>query len=218
MHSYYGTLASGPVGQWYDRVIPPCFDTATFSFTEKKDDYFFMACRMVIGKGIHIAAQLAKKMGFKLKIAGPGDPTPYLIAPNIEYLGVLGPKDRNEVMCKAKALFSPSTYIEPFGMVVIEANLCGTPVITTDFGAFPENVIHGVSGYRCRTWAEFQFAVRNVDKLEPAKCRKWGENYSYEKVAPMYESYFQSLLDLNKDGWYSDNDPKDLSWLSKDYP
>lgn len=202
MNSYYGSKSPEPLGQWYDRVIPPCFDVEKFPFEQKKDDYFVIACRLIHNKGVHIAAELAKKMGFKLKIAGPGDPKPYLIAPNIEYLGVLGPKDRNELLKKAKALFQPTIYLEPFGMVVIEANLCGTPVITTDFGAFLENVNNGVSGYRCNSWADFVCAVKMVSNLDPSQCRKWGERYSYASIAPMYDKYFQSLLDLNGEGWY----------------
>lgn len=204
MHGYYASLDKSPTGQWYDRVIPPGFDTSKFEYQEKKDDYFLITCRLLECKGVHIAAELAKKMGFKLKIAGPGDPKPYLIAPNIEYLGVLGPKDRNEVMGKARALFSPTIYVEPFGMVVVEANLCGTPVITTDFGGFVDNVNNGVSGFRCHNWAEFKKAVNDVDKLNPQDCRKWGENFSYDKIAVMYENYFQTLLDLNGKGWYED--------------
>lgn len=202
-NSYYGQHQP-PMGQWYDRVIPPCFDIDTFPFESKKDDYFLIVCRLIESKGVHIAAELAKKMGFKLKIAGPGDPKPYLTAPNIEYLGVLKPWERNEVMKKAKAVFQPTLYIEPFGLVIIEANLCGTPVITTDWGAFTENVSQGVTGFRCHNWAEFKKAVNDVDNINPYDCRRWGENYSYEKIAPMYERYFKTLLDLNKDGWYTE--------------
>lgn len=204
MNSYYGVNSYEPLGRWYDCVIPPCFDVEKFPFEQKKDDYFVIACRLIHNKGVGIAAELAKKMGFKLKIAGPGDPKPYLIANNIEYLGVLAPKYRNEVLKKAKGVFQPTIYLEPFGMIVIEANLCGTPVITTDFGAFLENVNDGVSGFRCRTWADFKKAVNNIETLDPLKCRKWGENYSYDKIAPMYERYFQDLLNLNDKGWYTE--------------
>lgn len=204
MHGFYGQNTNCPVGQWYDRVIPPSFDVSKFTLNPKKEDYYLITCRLNEDKGVGIAVELAKKMGFKLKIAGPGNPKPYLIASNIEYLGVLGPKDRNEVMGKAKALFQPTIYVEPFGMVVIEANLCGTPVITTDWGGFLDNTVNGVTGFRCRTWAEFKKAVNSVETLDPVKCRQWGENYSYQKVAKMYEDYFQDLLNINGKGWYTE--------------
>jgi glycosyltransferase involved in cell wall biosynthesis len=109
-------------------------------------------------------------------------------------------------MSKARALFSPSMYVEPFGMAVIEASLCGTPVITTDWGSFVDNVVQGVSGYRCRTWAEFKKAVSMVDRLSPKDCRKWGENYSNKRIAEMHENHFETILDLRSKGWYEDRD------------
>ena len=204
MHAYYGSGSLNPQGSWYDAVIPPCFDVSTFPYEDKKDDYFLMVCRLVDGKGIRIAIELADKMGFKLKLAGPGDPKPYLGNPNVEYLGVLGPKARNEVMSKAKALFSPSTYVEPFGMAVIEANLCGTPVITTDFGAFTETVQQGITGYRCRNWKDFKHAVEDIEYIQPRDCYVHGKEYSYENIVPQYERYFQDLLNINGKGWYTE--------------
>lgn len=106
-------------------------------------------------------------------------------------------------MSKAKALFLPTLYLEPFGYVVLEANLSGTPVITTDFGAFPETVKHGVSGFRCRTFKEFCEAAKNVENLKPSECRDWASNFTLDKIAPMYKRYFTQILDLaTPKGWY----------------
>lgn len=106
---------------------------------------------------------------------------------------------------------------EANGLVV---HNCGTPVISTDWGAFAETVVHGVTGYRCRTGDQFGWAAANVHKLLPHQCRQWIEaNFSLEKVGLMYEEYFQSLLDLKKDGWNTLRPGRtQLSWLEKQYP
>jgi glycosyltransferase involved in cell wall biosynthesis len=115
----------------------------------------------------------------------------------------------------------PTYYAEPFGCVVVEAMLSGTPVITTDWGAFPEINPHGVTGYRCRTFEQFQWAVEHIDGIEPATCRRWAiENFGMERVKHMYEEYFDmvSRLFLDK-GFYSANpDRAGLGWLSRSYP
>jgi len=114
----------------------------------------------------------------------------------------------------------PTYYLEPFGGVNVEAQLCGTPVITTDWGAFPETVLHGKTGYRCRTFEEFCWAVKNIWRIKPKHCHTWAvQNYSMERVGKMYEEYFQRVYGLYEDGWYQANENRtELSWLERYYP
>jgi glycosyltransferase involved in cell wall biosynthesis len=72
---------------------------------------------------------------------------------------------------RAKALIYYSTYIEPCGHAPIEAQFCGTPVITSNYGAFTETILHGITGFRAHTMDELYWAGNNVDKLNPADCR-----------------------------------------------
>ena len=132
-------------------------------------------------------------------LAGPGTPPEYG-----EYVGVVGPEERSKLMAGATALFAPTLYLEPFGNIVPEAHFCGTPTITTDWGAFTETNINGLTGYRCRSFQEFCDATEDVKKLNPAVIRQRAiDNYSLEITSQKYDKYFNKLLTLWDDGWYS---------------
>ncbi len=120
-------------------------------------------------------------------------------------------------LSKAKALIAPSVYFEPFGLIVPEALLSGTPVITTDWGAFPETVKHGEVGYRCRTMDDFIWAANNIDKISPAACREYAvANFSMERIGKAYQEYFTKVHDLFGDGWYAKHPDRDnLDWLKR---
>ena len=221
MHAFYGMQGVGScISDWYDVVIPNYFDLEDFECApEKKEDYFLYLGRVYDGKGVNIAVQVTEKIGAKLKIAGQ-KPDDMDFPPHVEFVGYADVEKRKELMTKAKAAFTPTMYIEPFGGVQIEMLLSGTPTITTDWGSFTENNINGVTGYRCRSFDQFVTAAKNIDKIDPHKCRAWGENYSLEKVAPLYEEYFQNVLNVyDGKGWYEmKEDREDLDFLVKHYP
>lgn len=200
MHTTYGAQAGQPNtdGNWFDAVIPSYFELEKFPFEPEKDDYYLFIGRMIDRKGYKIAQEVCEHMGVRLILAGPGEAEGYG-----DHIGTVDAKIRGELMGKAKAVFVPTIYVEPFGSVAVEAQLCGTPVITTDWGAFTETVVDGVTGFRCHTFQEFVDAAIMAPSLDPALIRRLNEKYSLESVAMLYQKYFNRLLTLWDDGWYN---------------
>lgn len=224
-------------GSWYDTVIPNYFDPADFPFCPDKEDYALYIGRLVRRKGVDIALQVTKELGMPLVIAGQGklrNPSESMNInnednPNVTFLGSVGPEVRKHLMGRAKFAFVPTYYIEPFGGVAVENQMCGTPVLTTDWGVFNETVLHGVTGFRCRTFDDFLYSADNIDKIDPKDCRDWAtSNFSIERVSKMYQEYFEKLADIkvpstNEDspngGWYTRHPERlDLEWKHVYYP
>lgn len=225
MHYVYGLLKQDD-GGWYDAVIPNYFDPADFPYQDQKEDYLLYLGRIISRKGVQVASDVAKATGNQLYIVGQGsldDPVEGLKLSDekhITYLPAVGPEKRSQLLGKAKAVLMPTYYLEPFGGVNVEAQLCGTPVITSDWGAFPETVLHGLTGFRCRVLEEFCWAVKNIHQIRPQDCRNWAEkNYSMDRVGKMYEEYFQRINRLFGKGWYEENpERRELEWLRRYYP
>ena len=163
-----------------------------------------------------MAVETTRAIGAKLILAGQGvkevvgnkvignDMT--VEGAHIKHIGHANIAQRAELMSRAKAVFLCSYYLEPFGGTSIEPMFCGTPVITTDWGAFPENIIHGQVGYRARTLGETIWAAENLDKLNSASAiRKYAiDNFSLDRVRCLYQAYFEQLYELwDNNGWYS---------------
>lgn len=209
LHAQLGTTVNP---DWYYQVIPNYFDLDDFDYNPSlesrlKDPYFLYLGRVTACKGINVAMQVCEKLGVKLIMSGPlfCDYKDYKWKYPIEYVGPSDVEKRKELMKNAVASFMPTVYSEPFGGVQVENFLSGTPVISTDWGAFPEVNIHGVTGYRCKTFDDFLNAALNCleGKIKPEDCRRQGEKYSLENIAPMYEKYFGDVLNIyTGNGWY----------------
>lgn len=203
MHAFYGHTQglSSAEGRFYDTVIPRSFEVTDFPFSEDRDDYFVYLGRLTARQGYQLAAEVCGAMGLRLKMAGAGDPPPE----GVEYLGVVGPEERGKLLSRARALLAPTMSIEPFGAAAVEAMLCGTPVICTDWGGFTETVEDGFTGFRCRTFKEFCEATDQVGNLDRYAIREHAVGtYSTEVVAEQYESYFERLLTLWGKGFYAE--------------
>lgn len=188
-------------GRFYDTVIPHPFDPADFHLVDRKDDYLLYLGRLKAEKGIEIAVATAARTGRTLVVAGQGDPA---LCPDADYRGVVTTEERAKLLAHAYATLMPTLYMEPFGNVAVESVLSGTPVISTDFGSFPE-VVHDGVGARCNTLAEFTAAVDRVGELDPASIRSDGiSRFSCDAIAPRYEAWFERLATLDHEGWYTE--------------
>lgn len=220
-HAYCGLQAVGNCRQdWYEVVIPNYFDPEDFTYrgNDEKEDYFLYLGRVYSGKGVDVAIQATEKAGVKLVIAGQKE-VGYKLPDHVEYVGYADVEKRKQLMSKAKASFVPSQYVEPFGGVQVENLFSGTPTITTDWGSFAENNLHGITGYRCRTMGDFVDAVQAIQqgKIRSEDCRLFANNFSIDSVMPIYEKYFQDILDVYEGkGWYAEGN--NIEALTKQYP
>jgi glycosyltransferase involved in cell wall biosynthesis len=189
-HAVYARVNGGAVncmrGNALDAVIPHFLEADKFPLGDGSGGYIAFMARLNEDKGIGIAVELSKRTGIPLKIAGAGTPPGYG-----EYLGVIGPQERAELMGGAIAVVAPTLYCEPFGLIPAEAMMCGTPAITTDFGAFPEFV---PDEYRCHVMSEFEAALRlavNADRR--AVQARAQAMLSADVIGPRYDAYFTRL-------------------------
>ena len=196
-HAVLGADAAETCGKmsWTDTVIPNYFDNDDFTYSDEKEDYILFLGRVYNGKGIDKAIKATQIAGKKLVVCGQNDEN--LSFPNhVEFRGHVGREERREVLSKAKALFIGSQYVEPFGGVQVEALLSGTPTITSDIGAFTENNVQGMTGYRCRLFSHYVDAIVNIDKISPQICRSFGEQFLLDPVGRKYEKYFKEILQI----------------------
>lgn len=190
-------------GNAYHAVIPNYFDVDDFPIGRGEGDYLLYVGRLIERKGVEVAVNVARATGLPLFLAGEGDYRPGEGEDGITYVGSVEPDDRAALMGDARCLLAPTQYVEPFGGVVVEAALCGTPALTTDWGAFPETVVQGITGYRCRRLGEFIWAAQNAGHLNrDAIAARARLLYSTETIAERYEAYFEHLDSLKSGGWY----------------
>lgn len=191
---------------WYSWVIPNYFDVEDFDYEPVKDDYILFLGRVTELKGISTCVQATAAAGKRLIIAGQGsllDCGYTAIPPHVTELGYADKETRRKLMAKAQALIIATTYLEPFGGVVVEAMLSGTPIITPHFGAFSE-IQTEKTGFMCYTLRDYVNAIKNIDKIKPEDCRARGLQYTFEAVAPKFESWFDALTEVHQgEGWVS---------------
>ena len=208
MHAYQGQpkIERACNDFWYDAVIPNYFDLADFKFSEYKQNYFLLLGRINDGKGAHIAQQIADATNTEIIMAGhyAGGNAGLQASKNVKLVGIVDPHKRKQLLTRARAVLCPSTFMEPFCGTQIEAMLSGTPVISSDWGAFAEYNVHGVTGYRCKTFEQFVWAANNITNIKPIDCRTWAERFSLERIGPMFDEYFESVAAVaDGRGWYA---------------
>ena len=154
-------------------------------------------------KGAHAAIEIARRAGVPLRLAAKmrePDETAYFheqiephLGPDVEFLGEIGPEQRDRELAGAVALLNPITWTEPFGLVMIEAMATGTPVISYRAGSAPEIVTHGTTGFLCDGTDDAVAALRSVSDLDRAACRAEVEGrFSARRMTRDYVSLYQN--------------------------
>jgi len=167
--------------------------------------YLAFLGRICPDKGPVQAIEIARRAGAKLKIAAKVDKVdeaffetevrPLLAQPHVEFIGEIGEDKKGEFLGAAKALLFPIDWPEPFGLVMIEAMACGTPVIASRCGSVSEVVEHGVSGYIVDGFDEAVAAVAGIDSLDRASVRRCFEaRFTAERMARNYVKLYERLL------------------------
>ena len=180
-------------------IIPHGVDVTHFTFRPKPDDYILYLGRFVSGKGPLHAIALAKKLGIRLLMAGPSNPyfresvQPLIDGRNFEYVGFVTGAKRDELLGGAKALIYPIQHPEAFGLVLLEAMLCGTPVAAIRLGAVPEIVDEGVTGFTAPSMDQLPEALLKCFALDRAAVRRRAEErFSARRMAEEYVRAYQA--------------------------
>jgi len=174
-------------------VIPHGLDVSQFSFSEKPGDYVCYLGRFTSGKGPRRAIAAARELGLRLVLAGPISSyfreyvQPLVDGRSVEYVGPVNNAQRDALLGGARALLYPIQYPEAFGLVLLEAMLCGTPVAAIRFGAVPEIIEEGVTGFSVESPADFGRAVTRCLSLDRRRIRQLAEQrFSADRMARDY--------------------------------
>lgn len=191
----------------YITTIHHGIDLDEFTFNDSPEDYLLFFGRIHPDKGAKEAIQIAKGAGRKLILAGiiqdedyyEREVEPHLDGNNITYAGSVGPVERDALLRKAQALLHPINFDEPFGLSVVEAMACGTPVIAFNRGSMPELIQSGINGYLVKTVEEATRAVMKSKEISRLACRRFvEENFSTERMVDDYLKVYTQIVDLAK--------------------
>lgn len=214
MHAHRQPFVSISEAQREPRLNLNCISTVyngidlnKYQFYSHPQDppYLVFLGRLSPEKGPHLAIEIAKRSGWHLKIAGKVDVVdreyfeqkikPHIDGKQIEYLGEANHAQKCELMGGAVATLFPITWREPFGLVMIESMATGTPVIAMELGSTPEIIVHGQTGFLCRTVDECIAAIDQVPQLNRLSCREHVvKNFSVEQMTDGYEAVYQQIL------------------------
>jgi glycosyltransferase involved in cell wall biosynthesis len=210
LHYEYSRCQKACENYWF--VCPNYYNLEEWAFQaiapkKPRFGYFGRICDI---KGLWIVYEIAKLFPeYEFIVCGQGDFKPYDKLPNLIYQPPLhGKIDRGAYLGSLTALIAPSMYLEPFCGVTAEAQLCGTPILTHDYGAFVENVEQFKTGLRCHTLADFSHGINLAvnQKFDRTYIRERAVKlFDMYNVARQYDYAFKSIINIHNgtNGWYS---------------
>jgi glycosyltransferase involved in cell wall biosynthesis len=177
-----------------------------YGFRADSGSYFAFLGRVSPEKRVDRAIKIAKRLGMPLKIAAKVDQVdkeyyegfvePLLQDPSIEFVGEIGEGEKEEFLGGAYALLFPIDWPEPFGLVMIEAMACGTPVIAYDRGSVAEIMEEGRTGFIVDTLEDAVEASRQIPDLSRARCREVFENrFTAARMASAYLQVYERVTE-----------------------
>jgi glycosyltransferase involved in cell wall biosynthesis len=182
------------------------------TFRAEPDDYLAFLGRISPEKRVDRAIEIAVRLGLPLKIAAKVDradrdyyeaeiaPLLKRSGPLVEYIGEVGGSEKDEFLGRARALLFPIDWPEPFGLVMIEAMACGTPVIAFRCGSVPEVIDDGVTGFVVESVDEAVRAVERVDRLSRRRCREvFEQRFTAERMARDYVAVYAGLAEARRE-------------------
>lgn len=178
-------------------------DPTLYRFYPDKKEYLLCYGRIHPDKGIHTAIEIARECGLQLRIAGIIQDQEYYgkqVAPHIDdrqvlYLGNLGMDEGIALLGQAKALLHPIHFEEPFGLSIVEAMMCGTPVIAFKRGSMAEIIENGKTGFLVNSIPEAVEAVKRLPAIDPRECRKQAEErFSQQAMVSSYLRIYEEVL------------------------
>ncbi|MBN1115066.1 MAG: glycosyltransferase family 4 protein [Oligoflexia bacterium] len=188
----------------YAATIYHGIDVENFTFNAKPlDKYLIYFGRVHHDKGTKEAIEIARMSGYRLIMAGIIQDASYyrnFVEPaidneNIIFLGSVGPEKRNEILGNASALLHPINFREPFGLAVVEAMACGTPVIAFNRGSMPEIITHEKDGFLVSSVDEAVDAVHSIGKINREECRKTVQNrFTADIMVDNYLKLYKKIL------------------------
>ncbi len=190
---------------WLAGVIHHGLDAEDFPVGSGDGGYLLFLGRMAPEKGARRAAQIARAAGRRLLIAAKmreplerlyfEEEVRPLLGADVEYVGEVGWEHKLELLAGAEALINPIRWPEPFGLVMIEALACGTPVLAFKEGAAPEIVQHGVTGFLCSDEQDMVEAIAHIGELDRRACRAAVEgHFSLRRMVDDHVRMYQRLV------------------------
>jgi glycosyltransferase involved in cell wall biosynthesis len=191
----------------YIATIHHGIDLAQFTFRPDPEDYLLFFGRIHPDKGAREAIEIARGAGRPLILAGiiqdrayfESAVQPHLDEDRVRYVGSAGPELRNRLLGGAWALLHPIRFNEPFGLSVVEAMACGTPVVAFDRGSMRELIRDGETGLLCRSVDEALARLAEIDSIDRRACRRWVEaRFSADRMVEDYIAVYRRILESRR--------------------
>jgi glycosyltransferase involved in cell wall biosynthesis len=176
-----------------------------YPYRTDKEDFVLWLGRASPDKGAHLAIDVAREVGIRIVLAGkcvePEEEEYFAteiqprLGPGVEWTGEANAIRKKELLSAARCLLFPLQWHEPFGIVMVEAMACGTPVVALNKGSVPEVVEDGVTGFVCADLSGCAEALGHLDQIDPAACRRRAEaKFDVDRMVDGYEDVYLRIL------------------------